>query len=190
MESNDELVDYLVKKDHIKTDKVEKAFREVNRADFIDKNPYIDRPVALVEDSTISAPHIVAEMLELIEPEGRVLEMGSGSGYVLALLTQLCDDVVGVERIEELVNESRERGPEAEIIFGYQVPDQQFDKILYSFAAPEEEVREAMDKTGAEIVVAPVQEEGRQVLKKYSSDGETSEGYVRFVTRKEGVRSE
>ena len=189
MESNKELVDHLVSKGFIKSDRVEKAFRKVDRADFVDRNPYSDMPVSIEEDSTISAPHMVAMMLELLEPEGRVLEMGSGSGYVQALLLVLCDEVTGVERIESLVEKSRERVPEANIILGYEAPDEEFDRVLFSFASRNDEVRKVFEKTGAEIVVAPVEEDGIQVLKKFTVDGETVEGDVRFVPQKEGIKN-
>lgn len=190
MDSNRELVDYLVDRGYIESDRIEEAFRTVDRADFIEKSPYIDRPLKIEEGATISAPHIVAMMLELLEPEGRVLEMGSGSGYALALLDELADQVIGVERIESLVKKSRDRVPKAEIIHGYEAPDRKFDRVLYSFAAPEENVKEKIEKTEASISVAPVMEDGRQVLKKYSDGEESSESFVRFVKRKEGIRSE
>lgn len=190
MDSNNELIDYLVSKDYIESEEVEEAFRKVDRADFVDTDPYVDSPVRLAEDSTVSAPHMVAMMLELLEPEGEVLEMGSGSGYMLALLLQLSDQVTGVERIESLVEKSGERVPGAEVVFGHEVPDREFDRLLFSFATTQGEVEQALDSTGAEIAVAPVEEDGRQILKKFAADGVTKEGYVRFVPRKDGVRNE
>lgn len=190
METNEELVDYLVDRGHIQSASIEEAFRQVDRAKFVDRAPYVDRPVKMEEGPTVSAPHIVAQMLELLEPEGRVLEMGSGSGYVLALLTKLCDEVVGVERIESLVEKSQERVPEAEVLLDDEPPEQDFDRVLYSFAAPENKVNKAFDHTSADILVAPVQEGSRQALKKYTREGEKVEGYVRFVPRREGVRTE
>jgi protein-L-isoaspartate(D-aspartate) O-methyltransferase len=190
VDSNDELIDYLVAKDYIESEEIEEAFREVDRADFIDTEPYVDRPVRLAEDSTVSAPHMVAMMLELLEPRGKVLEMGSGSGYMLALLLQLSDQVTAVERIESLVEKSGRRVPEAEVVLGHEVPDKEFDRLLFSFATTQGEVKEAIDSTGAEIAVAPVEEDGRQILKKFTSDGITKKGYVRFSPRKDGVRTE
>lgn len=190
MNSNDELVDYLVDRGHIETDRVEEAFRNVDRAEFVEESPYVDRPVPMEEGPTVSAPHIVAEMLELLEPEGQVLEMGSGSGYVLALLTELVDEVVGVERIESLVEKSRERVPEAKILLDDEPPEESFDRVLYSFAAPEDKINRALERTDPEILVAPVQEGGRQVLRKIERNERSEEGYVRFVPRKEGIKSE
>jgi protein-L-isoaspartate(D-aspartate) O-methyltransferase len=186
--SNEQLVDYLVKRDYIESEEIEEAFREVDRADFVEKNPYIDRPASKTEGSTVSAPSIVAMMLELLEPEGKVLEMGSGSGYVLALLEELAEEVVGVERIETLVKESREKVPEAEVILGDSLPDREFDRILFSFAAEEETVEKAVEK--AEIVVAPVIKDDGQILKKFKEGESEKETRVRFVEEREGLRED
>ncbi|MFO7793971.1 MAG: rRNA adenine N-6-methyltransferase family protein [Candidatus Nanohaloarchaea archaeon] len=186
MESNDQLVDYLVEKGFIESERVEKAFRNVDRADFIDEDPYVDRPQRLAEDSTISAPHIVAMMVEKLEPEGKVLEMGSGSGYMLAILNELADEVVGVERIEELVNNSRERLTDVRIIHGFQAPEKDFDSIIYSFATSDDEVRKAKIKTEAEKVIAPIQEASGQKLYLFDNGEKEELSKVRFVSRREG----
>lgn len=53
---------------------------------------------------TISQPSLVAQMVALIEPPagGRVLDIGTGSGYHAAVLSRLCDRVVSVERHPQL----------------------------------------------------------------------------------------
>lgn len=186
MKNNDQLVDYLVNNGHITSERVEKAFRNVDRANFVPENPYMDRPAYLEEGSTVSAPHIVAQMLELLEPTGRVLEMGSGSGYVLALLAELADEVVGVERIERLVKESRDKVPEATVVLGDSIPEGEFDCILYSFAT--EDIEDALEK--AEIVVVPEQADGEQVLKKYVEGEPEAYGRVRFVEERTGVKND
>ena len=186
MNTNDELVDYLVEKGDIKTERIEEAFRKVDRADFVETAPYVDRPAYLEEGSTVSAPHIVAQMLEILRPEGKILEMGSGSGYVLALLNELAEEVVGVERIERLVEESQEKVPEAKMILGDSVPDENFDQILYSFAT--EDIEEALQNAG--LVVAPIVEDGRQVLKKFENGEEQAFTRVRFVEERQGLRDD
>lgn len=186
METNDELVDYLVKTGRIESERVEQAFRSVDRGEFVETNPYVDKPAYLDDGATVSAPHMVAQMIELLEPEGKVLEMGSGSGYVLALLNELADEVVGVERIEKLVERSREKVSEARVILGDSVPDEEFDRVLYSFAA--ENVEPALRKS--DVVVAPEQGEQRQVLKKYVNGETEAHGRVRFVGERSGIRTE
>jgi len=67
---------------------------------------YEDRPVPIGRGQTISQPYIVALMTELLElrPGDRVLEVGTGSGYQAAILAELADEVVSVERHEDLSN--------------------------------------------------------------------------------------
>ncbi len=187
MNSNDQLADYLVEKGFIESERVEKAFRNVDRAEFIDQDPYTDRPQRLAEDSTISAPHVVAMMVEKLDPEGRVLEMGSGSGYMLAILDELVDEVVGVERNKELVDKSRNRLPDVRIIHGFQVPPEDFNAIIYSFATSEEKVRNSQSKTGAKKVIAPIQEASSQKLYLFVNGEKKEISRVRFVSEKEGT---
>jgi len=61
---------------------------------------YDDHPLPIEEGQTISQPLIVALMLEALalRPSDRVLEVGTGSGYVTALMVELTASVVSVER--------------------------------------------------------------------------------------------
>jgi len=61
---------------------------------------YEDHPLPIGEGQTISQPYIVARMLEAValSPTHRVLEVGTGSGYVTALLAELAAQVFSVER--------------------------------------------------------------------------------------------
>ncbi len=70
---------------------------------------YEDHPVPIVESQTISQPYIVALMLEALQlnPADRALEVGTGSGYVTALLAELTGQVFSIERHAALVAESR-----------------------------------------------------------------------------------
>lgn len=71
---------------------------------------YEDRPLPIGHGQTISQPYMVASMTELLgpNPEDRVLEIGTGSGYQTAILARLCAQVVTVERIPELFERARE----------------------------------------------------------------------------------
>jgi protein-L-isoaspartate(D-aspartate) O-methyltransferase len=71
---------------------------------------YADRPLPIGERQTISQPYIVALMLEALAllPSDRVLEVGTGSGYVTALLAELAAQVFSVERHATLANGARE----------------------------------------------------------------------------------
>ena len=84
------------------------AMRRVPRHEFVPESfregAYGDHPLPIGEGQTISQPYIVAAMLEHLALYGndRVLEIGTGSGYVTALLSLLCIEVYSVERHAEL----------------------------------------------------------------------------------------
>jgi protein-L-isoaspartate(D-aspartate) O-methyltransferase len=94
------------------------AMRRVPRERFVRpedrERAYEDEPLPLHSGAaTISAPHMVAAQLEWLEiaAGARLLEIGSGSGYLLALLRELAGPagkVIGVERDPALVATSRE----------------------------------------------------------------------------------
>lgn len=110
----EELRKRLVKrlKVHILEEKVSKAMLRVPRHRFVPEDSqdvaYIDTPLDIGYGQTISAPHMVAIMCELLElGEGqKVLEIGAGSGYNAAVIAELIGKnghVYTVERIEPLV---------------------------------------------------------------------------------------
>ena len=92
-----------------------RAMRTVPREVFVSERyqryAYDDTPLPIPGRQTISQPYVVALMIERLEldPQDRVLEIGTGSGYAAALLSQIVREVHTVERIKELVNYARER---------------------------------------------------------------------------------
>ncbi|MFH0764207.1 MAG: protein-L-isoaspartate(D-aspartate) O-methyltransferase [Candidatus Omnitrophota bacterium] len=84
------------------------AFRKVPRHRFIDdkylESAYSDFPLAIGNNQTISQPYMAALMTQLLKvgKSGKVLEIGTGSGYQLAILCELAGDAYSVERIEVL----------------------------------------------------------------------------------------
>jgi protein-L-isoaspartate(D-aspartate) O-methyltransferase len=70
---------------------------------------YEDHPLPIGADQTISQPFMVALMAEALELKGaeRVLEVGTGSGYAAAVLSELCAEVFTVEAVEELALKAR-----------------------------------------------------------------------------------
>jgi protein-L-isoaspartate(D-aspartate) O-methyltransferase len=84
------------------------AMRKVPRHEFVletfREDAYGDHPLPIGEGQTISQPYIVAAMLEHLglQATDRVLEVGTGSGYVTALLSLLCAEVYSVERHAQL----------------------------------------------------------------------------------------
>jgi protein-L-isoaspartate(D-aspartate) O-methyltransferase len=65
---------------------------------------YLDTPLPIESGQTISQPYIVALMIEVVapRPSDRALEIGTGSGYGAAVLSQLVAEVYTVERDERL----------------------------------------------------------------------------------------
>ncbi len=94
-----------------------KAMKTVPREKFIPKNyqylAYADHPIPIGSDATISQPLVIAMMLQELQlKEGmHVLEIGSGSGYVVALIQNIVGkkgQITGIEIAPELVIESKE----------------------------------------------------------------------------------
>ena len=90
------------------------ALRAIPREPFVEEalraKAYTDAALPIGEKQTISQPYIVARMCELTEPDGtgRVLEIGSGSGYHAAVLSRLFEHVYSVERIAAFSKRARE----------------------------------------------------------------------------------
>jgi protein-L-isoaspartate(D-aspartate) O-methyltransferase len=71
---------------------------------------YADRPLPIDEGQTISQPYIVALMTQYLrlQPEDKVLEIGTGSGYQAAVLTHFTDNVYSIEIRENLAKRASE----------------------------------------------------------------------------------
>jgi len=97
----------------IRDERVLRALREIPRERFVQEaltgKAYEDTSLPIGEKQTISQPWIVARMCELTEPDGtgKVLEVGSGSGYHAAVLSRLFELVYTVERIRSLSERAR-----------------------------------------------------------------------------------
>ena len=72
---------------------------------------YHDTPLPIGHDKTISQPFMVAAMTDLlnVQPDDRVLEVGTGLGYQAAVLAELCEAVFSVEIISELAADAELR---------------------------------------------------------------------------------
>ncbi|MSV30538.1 MAG: protein-L-isoaspartate(D-aspartate) O-methyltransferase [Bryobacterales bacterium] len=89
------------------------AMRSTPRHEFIPKGAgpaYADHPLPIGFDATISQPYVVALMTELLKPEKthRILEVGTGSGYQAAVVSQLVSWVYTIEIVPELARSARE----------------------------------------------------------------------------------
>jgi protein-L-isoaspartate(D-aspartate) O-methyltransferase len=91
------------------------AFRTVPREAFVPEHlrefAFEDGPLPIEADQTISQPYIVALMMEAAEltSSDKVLEVGAGSGYASAVLARVVDEVIAIERHEELAKLAGER---------------------------------------------------------------------------------
>lgn len=101
------VVDQIIKRG-INDSRVIDAMERVERHLFVPKNlesyAYQDGPLPIGEGQTISQPYIVAFMTAILdlEPQSRVLEIGTGSGYQAAILGELCREVFSIEIVESL----------------------------------------------------------------------------------------
>ena len=91
------------------------AIARVPRHEFVPAgqrpHAYANRPLPIGHGQTISQPYLVALMSDLIkpQPDDRVLELGTGSGYQAAILAELTGQVYSMEIIEALGSEAAER---------------------------------------------------------------------------------
>ena len=99
----------------IRDENVLEAMKNVPRHDFVPKHrrelAYSDSPLPIGAGQTISQPYIVALMTQLAEPEpgDKALDVGTGSGYQAAVLSELVDQVLSIEIVESLATEARQR---------------------------------------------------------------------------------
>ncbi len=105
------LINSLIKDGYLKTPEIIEAFKNINRTDFVPEDckdeACVNAPLSIGFDQTISQPLTVAFMMELLEPKPgeKILDVGAGSGWTVALLAQLVGEngkVIGIERIPEL----------------------------------------------------------------------------------------
>ena len=109
--TNQQLVEKLIFDKVLVTPRIIKAFKAIDRKDFVlpgdEDRAYEDRPLSIGYGATISQPTTVAIMLEKLQPElgDKILEIGTGSGYLTALLAKIIGGkgkVFSIERISEL----------------------------------------------------------------------------------------
>jgi protein-L-isoaspartate(D-aspartate) O-methyltransferase len=99
-----EMVERQIAARGVRDPRVLEAMREVPRHLFVPEglrsSACEDRALPIADAQTISQPYIVAIMTELLapEPQHRVLEIGTGSGYQTAILSRLAGRVFSIER--------------------------------------------------------------------------------------------
>src|SRR5947209_7607080 len=109
------MVDVQIARRGVRDRHVLDAMRRVQREAFVEPGfeefAYEDGPLPIGEGQTISQPYIVALMIEAAEirPGTLVLEIGAGSGYAAAAMSQIADRVYAVERHAALAEAARRR---------------------------------------------------------------------------------
>ncbi|KAJ5288468.1 Protein-L-isoaspartate(D-aspartate) O-methyltransferase [Penicillium angulare] len=114
--TNNELIENLFKAGLIQNERVKEAMIGVDRAHYAPSRPYSDSPQPIGHGATISAPHMHGHaceyLIKYLQPGSRVLDIGSGSGYLTHVLANLVTgapgsqeqgQVIGIDHIPELV---------------------------------------------------------------------------------------
>jgi protein-L-isoaspartate(D-aspartate) O-methyltransferase len=116
-EERERLINSLIRWGYLRSPEIIEAFRKVPREEFVPEklrtSAYEDTPLPIGHGQTISAPSMIAIMLESLQVKRghKVLEIGTGSGYNAALLAELAGRegrVASIERIPELAKFGRE----------------------------------------------------------------------------------
>jgi protein-L-isoaspartate(D-aspartate) O-methyltransferase len=166
----------------IKKKEIKEAFLAVKRENFIpEKNKeyaYYDEAISIGYGQTISQPSTIAIMLEMLDlkPGMKVLEIGSGSGYVLALMSKIVGQdgkVYGIEIIKELAEQCK-KNLLKEGIKNIEIINEDgskglkekapFDRIIISCACPfvPKPLFEQLNENGK--IVAPIGDEFQQIM--------------------------
>ncbi|MCK1743691.1 protein-L-isoaspartate(D-aspartate) O-methyltransferase [Bradyrhizobium sp. 139] len=113
--ARDRMVDIQIARRGVRDTYVLEALRRVPRELFVEPGfeefAYEDGPLPIGEGQTISQPYIVALMIEAAEvkPGDSVLEVGAGSGYAAAVLSQIANRVCAIERHPSLGKTAQQR---------------------------------------------------------------------------------
>jgi len=174
----------------IRDKRVLDVMRKVPRHRFVPEDmwdmAYRDTPLPIGYGQTISQPYIVAYMTQMLNltPDDRVLEVGTGSGYQVAILSQLASQVYTIERVEELSKCAEQVVRELEytnVMFrvgdgGYGWPEAApFDAIIVTAAAPEVPQPLIAQLADGASLVAPIGPAGYQELVRLTKQGEKTE---------------
>lgn len=152
-EKRGKLIQDLVNKGYIKTEKVKRAFLKIPRENFVleryKEHAYVDTALPIIAGQTISQPLTIAFMTELLNvKEGhKILEVGAGSGYQAAILSEIVGKkgiIYTTEIIPELVEFSKRNLKKSKIknvkviewdgSKGYEKEDY-YDRIMVTAAA-------------------------------------------------------
>ena len=183
----------------ISDEKVLSAMRKVERHRFVPEKyrgeAYGDHPLPIGEGQTISQPYVVALMTEVVKPQPdiKVLEIGTGSGYQAAVLAELCKSVYTIEIVEKLGRQAQiilaglYKNVQVKIGDGYQGwPEQApFDAILVT-CSPTHVPQPLADqlREGGKMVIPVGKERNQNLVVLTKTDGKLLQEAiipVRFV---------
>lgn len=187
-----DLLDYWKSERVITSKKVLEAFSKVDRVKFVPKYlkefAYHDIPLHIMDGQTISQPTTVAIMTQALKPKkgDKILEVGTGSGYQAAILSEVVGSggkVVTIEYLKNLYlyakknlkNYKNVKGVIGDGGKGYK-PEAPYDKIIVTAASPK--VLKPLIKqlkTGG-VLVIPV--------------GEVIQDMIKITKKKKGVKKE
>ncbi|MFC1754844.1 protein-L-isoaspartate O-methyltransferase [Thermoproteota archaeon] len=152
MKTYEELIEHLIYSGRLRSPHIIRGVGRVDRALFVaDEHrdeAYMDYPLSIGFNQTISQPSTVAMMMEWLYPErgNKILDIGAGSGWTTAILAEIAGpnaSVTGTEIVPELVefaNQNLEKAgiKNAEVVLtagDVGIPEQTFDRILVSASA-------------------------------------------------------
>jgi protein-L-isoaspartate(D-aspartate) O-methyltransferase len=182
-------------RDHygISDPRVLNAMRNVPRHFFVPEalqsRAYGDHALPISANQTISQPFIVAKMTELLELDenSRVLEIGAGSGYQTAVLSQIAAQVYSIERIGDLARDAQARIRRLEI---YNATVKCFDGTLgWAANAPYDGILVAAGgPTVPEPLIAQLKMGGRLVVP--VGESRESQRLIRVIKTEHGPKVE
>ncbi|MCF7885531.1 MAG: protein-L-isoaspartate(D-aspartate) O-methyltransferase [Candidatus Marinimicrobia bacterium] len=193
------MVSQQIRKRGVDDPEVLEAMKKVERHRFVPQRyrafAYHDRPLPIGYKQTISQPYIVALMTDLLELDknDKVLEIGTGSGYQAAVLSEICDSVYTIEIIKELGLQAKKRlhrlgynNINVKIGDGYQGWQEHspYDGIIVTCAPPTipEALKQQLAENGKMVIpVGDRSQELEVVRKKNGKIRERSVIPVRFV---------
>jgi protein-L-isoaspartate(D-aspartate) O-methyltransferase len=194
-EQDDDRMEFLLtlRRRGIADQAVLRAMDEVPRERFVDagflRSAYADQALPIACGQTISQPYVVAYMTEhlAVQPQHRVLEVGTGSGYQAAVLSRLARQVVTIERYRTLADQAQERlrslgYDNVDVVVGdgfTGVPGRApYDRIIVTAAA----------EIVPESVLDQLAESGVMILPLGSQDG--SQHLIKLTKSQTGTRRE
>lgn len=195
------MVERQLRRRGIRDERVLRAMGEIAREEFVPAeervSSYRDAPVAIGWGQTISQPYMTALMAEALELEGgeRVLDVGSGSGYLAAVLGALAAAVVSIEIVPALARDAGRNlaragcGGNVRVVCGDGsrgwMEGAPYDAIAVAAGAPEvpaELVEQLKDPGRMVIPVGPLEDQELRVITKRGGRVESRvASYCRFV---------